>query len=77
VILLRLLRGLVGAVAWLLAAVLALVSLLLCVTLILLPLGIPLLGVARRLFGFGVRMMTSRKVSHPVDELRKAATADH
>ena len=45
----RLLRGLLGAVLWILAALLGLVGFVLCVTVILLPLGIPLLGVARRL----------------------------
>ncbi len=36
----RLLRGLPGAVLWILAAVLGLVGVLLCVTIILLPLGV-------------------------------------
>jgi hypothetical protein len=68
----RLLRGLLAVLVWLVALVLLLVSVLLCATLLLLPLGIPLLGVTRRLFGLGVRLATSRKVTHPVDELRKA-----
>jgi hypothetical protein len=42
------------------------------VTLILLPLGLPLLRYAQRLFGAGVRLTTSRKVTHPIDELSKA-----
>ena len=44
----RLLRGLLGALLWILAGLLALVSLLLCVTIILLPLGIPLFRVSSR-----------------------------
>jgi len=68
----RLLRGLLAVVTWLLALVLGLVAVLLCVTLILLPLGLPLLRYAQRLFGAGVRLTTSRKVTHPIDELSKA-----
>ena len=40
----RLLRGLLGALLWILASVLGLVGVLLCVTIILLPVGIPALG---------------------------------
>jgi hypothetical protein len=63
---------LLAVVTWLLAFVLFLVAVLLCVTLILLPLGIPLLRYSRKLFGAGVRLMTSRKVTHPIEELRQA-----
>jgi hypothetical protein len=45
----------------------------LCVTVILLPLGIPLLGVARRMFTRSVALMLPRAMSHPVDEGRKRA----
>jgi uncharacterized membrane protein len=72
VITVRLLRGLLAVLVWLLALVLLLVAVLLCATLILLPLGIPLLRYALRLFGGGVRLTTSRKVTHPVDELHRA-----
>jgi hypothetical protein len=68
----RLLRGLLAVLTWVLALVLSLVAVLLCATLILLPLGLPLLRYSRKLFGAGVRLMTSRKVTHPIDELRKA-----
>jgi hypothetical protein len=68
----RLIRGLLAVLTWVLALVLSLVAVLLCATLILLPLGIPLLRYARKLFGAGVRLTTSRKVTHPVEELRKA-----
>jgi hypothetical protein len=64
----RLLRGLLGALLWLGAALLGLVGLLLCATLILLPLGIPILGYARRLFTAAVRLMLPRAVAHPVKE---------
>jgi hypothetical protein len=66
----RLLRGLLGALLWIGAALLGLVGLLLSVTLILLPLGIPLLRYAGRLFGAAVRLMLPRSVAHPVKELR-------
>ena len=51
----RILRGLGGAVLWLLAAVVGLVAVIMCVTVILLPLGIPLLGLARRMVTNGAR----------------------
>jgi hypothetical protein len=69
----RLLRGLLGALLWLLAAVLGLVGFILCVTVILLPIGIPLLMLARRLFTKAVQLMLPRSMAHPVEELGKAA----
>jgi hypothetical protein len=69
----RLLRGLLGAVLWLLAAVIGLVGVLLCVTLVLLPLGIPLLMLARRMFGRAMRLLLPRRVAHPVEELKKTS----
>ena len=67
----RILRGLGGALLWLLAAVVGLVAVILCVTVILLPLGIPLLGLARRMVTTGVRLMLPRAVAHPVQTLDK------
>jgi hypothetical protein len=69
----RLLRGVPGAVLWILAALIGLVGLLLCVTIILLPLGIPLVKFAGRLFRLSVQLMLPRTLAHPVDELTKAA----
>jgi hypothetical protein len=69
----RILRALVGSVVWLLACVLGLVGVLLCVTLILLPLGIPVLMLTRKLFALATALMVPRKVRHPVDELSKSA----
>ena len=68
----RLLRGTLGLLVWILAALLSLVSVLLCVTVLLLPVGIPLLLLSKKMFGLGLRLITSRKVTHPIDELRKA-----
>lgn len=56
----RLLRGLAGVLLWLGALLLALVALILCATVILLPLGLPLLGYARRLFTQSLRLMFPR-----------------
>lgn len=69
----RLFRGLGGALLWIGAALLGLVGVVLCVTVILLPLGIPLLGLARRMFTRAVALMLPRAVSHPLDEGRKKA----
>ena len=68
----RLLRTLPGAVLWILAAVLGLVGVVLCVTVILLPLGIPVVGLAGRLFTHAVKLMLPRLVAHPIDEFTKA-----
>ena len=68
----RLLRGLLGALFWILAVVVGLVGAILCVTVILLPLGIPLLGVARRLTGKAMRLMMPPAMAHPVKETGKA-----
>ena len=67
----RILRGIAGALLWMLAAVLGLVAIVLCITIILLPAGLPLLGVSRHLFGMAVRLMLPREVAHPVKQSRK------
>ena len=69
----RLLRALAGSLLWILSGVLGLVGVLLCVTIILLPLGIPLLAVARRLFRYSMVFFLPRKVRHPAQELGKSA----
>jgi hypothetical protein len=69
----RLLRVLLGAVLWIIAALLGLVGFVLCVTVILLPLGVPLLGVARRLLTRAVQLMLPRALAHPVAEVAKTA----
>ena len=69
----RLLRGLAGALLWLVALLLAIVGVLLCVTLILLPLGLPVIGYARRLFTFSLRLMfprTAQRASAAADSVR-------
>lgn len=69
----RPLRALAGSLLWILSGVLGLVGVLLCVTVILLPLGIPLLGLARRLFRYSMVFFLPRKVRHPAQELGKAS----
>jgi hypothetical protein len=60
----RLLRGLAGALLWIVSLLLVLVGAILCVTVILIPLGIPLIGYARRMFTFSVKLMLPRAVTH-------------
>jgi hypothetical protein len=60
-------------VLWILAGVLGLVGVLLSVTLILLPLGIPVLMLSKKLFSYAMTLMVPRKVRHPVAELGKSA----
>jgi hypothetical protein len=67
----RLLRGLLGALLWIVAALLGLVGFVLCVTVILLPVGIPLLGVARRLLTSAVQLMLPRQLAHPIREPKR------
>lgn len=62
----RLLRLMAGVLVWLLASVLGLVAIILCVTIILLPVGVPLLLLARRLFVKAVQLLLPREVAHPV-----------
>ena len=69
----RTLRALVGSLLWILSGVLGLVGVILCVTVILLPLGIPLLGLARRLFRYSMVFFVPRAVRHPAQELGKSA----
>jgi hypothetical protein len=72
----RLLRALVGSLLWILAGVIGLVAVLLCATIILLPLGIPLLMLARRLFRYSMALFMPRKARHPAQELGRSVR-DH
>ena len=65
----RVLRGLGGAVVWLLACILGLVGCILCVTILLIPLGLLVLRLARDLFAVAMRLMLPRALAHPVEEL--------
>jgi hypothetical protein len=68
----RLLRGLAGALLWIVSALLGLVAAILCVTIVLLPVGLPLLGYAGRLLALSMKLMLPRAVSHPVDTAGKS-----
>jgi hypothetical protein len=56
----RVLRRLLALVVWVVATLLTLVAVILCVTLVLLPLGLPLMGAAMRMYGYGVKLMLPR-----------------
>jgi hypothetical protein len=66
-------RRLGAGLLWVVGSLLGLVSVVLCLTIILLPLGIPLLLLTRRLFRVAIRLWAPRAVSHPVDEFGKQA----
>lgn len=68
----RVLRTALGLLVWVVALLLTIVGVVLCVTVLLIPVGVPLLMLCRRLFGAGLRLITSRKITHPVEELRRA-----
>jgi hypothetical protein len=63
----RLLRGIAGALLWIVSALVGLVGVILCITIVLLPVGLPLLGYAGRLFTLSLKLMLPRAVSHPVE----------
>ena len=67
----RALRWAAASLLMLLAGLLGLVGALLCVTLILLPLGIPVLFLARRLFRTAGQLVVPRAVRHPVEETQR------
>lgn len=64
----RFARGMLGALLWIVASVVGLLAVVLCATVILLPVGIPLLMVARRMFGRSMGLLLPRGLTHPVDE---------
>ena len=66
-----LLRGLGAALLWVVAGVVGLLGILLCVTIILLPLGIPVLLMAKRLFRYSMVVLMPGKVRHPARSLKK------
>ena len=75
----RIIRALGGSLLGIVAGLLGLVGVLLCATIILLPLGVPVLMLAKRVVGMAMALMLPRKVRHPVDELGKtvAERAEH
>jgi hypothetical protein len=65
----RVLRWLGAGLVATVGGLLGLVGVVLCVTVILLPLGIPVIMLARRMFGLATGMVVPRAVRHPVKEL--------
>ena len=70
----RLLRGVAGALLWIVAAVVGLVGALCCITVVLLPVGIPLLLLAGKLFKNSMQLFLPRKMTHPVKSATEAVT---
>jgi hypothetical protein len=68
----RVLRGLGGALLWIVGGLVGLVAVLLCVTVILLPVGLPLLRLSKTMIGNAVRLMLPRPLAHPVKETEKS-----
>jgi len=68
-----LLRGLAASVLWLVAGLLGLVGILLSATLILLPVGIPVLMLAKKVFSYSMVVLVPGKVRHPVHHAEKSA----
>ena len=68
-----LLRGLAASVLWIVAGVLGLVGILLSVTLILLPVGIPVLMLAKKVFSYSMVVLMPGKVRHPIQHAEKSA----
>ena len=69
----RALRVLLGSLLWIVAGLLLLLGVVLSITIILLPLGIPLFILGRKLMGFAMALFVPRSVRHPVDEGKKSA----
>lgn len=68
----RVLRALLGALLWLIAALVGLVGLILCVTVVLLPVGIPLLMLARRLLQRAIWLFLPPGAAHPLKTSKKS-----
>ncbi len=69
----RILRGMGGVLLWILAGVVTLVALILCATILLLPLGIPLLALGRRMAAQAIRLLLPRAAAHPVKTAKEAS----
>ena len=69
----RVLRAIPGALLWIVASLLGLVGIVLCITVILLPVGLPLVKLAGRLFKSSMQLMLPPGLAHPVKVTTKAA----
>ena len=68
-----LLRGLAASLLWIVAGLLGLLGAVLSITVILLPVGIPLLMLAKKVFGYSMVVMVPGKVRHPARHTQDAA----
>ena len=62
----RALRMLSGSLLWIVAALLLLLGVVLSVTVILLPLGVPLFLLGKKLMGAAMRLFLPKAAAHPV-----------
>src|SRR5687767_10615527 len=67
----RILRGVAGALLWIVAAVCGLVAVVLCISIMLLPVGLPVLGGSRRVIGMAVALVLPSEVVNQVEQTRK------
>ncbi|HEY8526900.1 MAG TPA: hypothetical protein VIL48_18150 [Acidimicrobiales bacterium] len=65
------LRLVAAAGVWLAAGVVAALGVLLSATIVLLPLGVPLLLLSRKLYARFARLVLPRAVAHPVREAKR------
>jgi hypothetical protein len=65
------LRWLGAGLLWILGGVVGLLGVVLSVTIILLPLGLPLIWLSKRLFGYAAALLVPRGLRHPLSEAGK------
>lgn len=70
----RALRWTAASLLGVLGGILGLVGAILCVTLILLPLGIPILFLSRKLFRTAGQLLVPREVRHPLQEVQERSS---
>jgi membrane associated rhomboid family serine protease len=68
------LRGLAASLLWLVAGLLGLLGVVLSVTIILLPLGVPLLILSKKVFGYSMALLVPRKARHPVGRMKRSGS---
>lgn len=69
----RLLRAVAASLLWVLGLVLGLVGVILCVTIVLVPVGLAVLGYARRLFAYSAQLMAPHTTSRLADTKGRAS----
>ena len=60
------LRWILAGLLWIVASLVFLVGLVLCATLVLLPLGLPVTWLAKRIYAVAGRLVLPKAVRHPV-----------